>query len=513
MVRSSVQVAGHRYAGVADDALISMAYARNAVEGYGLDWGRRGERVEGFSHPLWLGVMVALQGLPLERLTVPFVLQGISLLLLLANVVLCWRYLEGPLGVRHVGVQAVGLLLIAAYYPLDYWALEGMETGLQAVLLMAVMLTLVSLRSREMHRGHLLLGLLLACCYLVRMDMALLAVVAYVWLWRAGVLARDRRIWLVGPAILVSTAIGYQIFRVAYFDAWLPNTYYLKLAGIPLAVRLARGSVSFGRFLGFHLLFVAGAAIVALRERGRREVALPLWAGAAFAAYVIWIGGDVWDFSIPLQASRFLAFAVPPVLLVACVGLDRLRQELESNGRTRLVPLLLAAAGAVAIVSQLDLRTPAVARESIKAWSLADQPPQAVGNAVVLERLAKLSRIAPNDASVAVYWAGIPAYYSDYRMVDILGYNDRRIARQTPRIPLSLANWDTFVPGHFKWDYDYLLREVRPDAFLHLWGMAEEGRQMSGAGYRRVEGFWVRADAAPRFGGTSANADPSKPKI
>ena len=33
-----------------DDALISMAYARDVVEGFGLNWARFGEPVEGFTN-------------------------------------------------------------------------------------------------------------------------------------------------------------------------------------------------------------------------------------------------------------------------------------------------------------------------------------------------------------------------------------------------------------------------------------------------------------------------------
>src|SRR5688572_10109684 len=55
-----------RYFCLFDDAMISMTYARNLVEGHGLNWARQGEPVEGFTHPLWLVPMVGANLLPIE---------------------------------------------------------------------------------------------------------------------------------------------------------------------------------------------------------------------------------------------------------------------------------------------------------------------------------------------------------------------------------------------------------------------------------------------------------------
>ena len=56
--RTSFEAGGQRYFCLFDDAMISMTYARNLVEGHGLNWARWGEPVEGFTHPLWTFLMV-----------------------------------------------------------------------------------------------------------------------------------------------------------------------------------------------------------------------------------------------------------------------------------------------------------------------------------------------------------------------------------------------------------------------------------------------------------------------
>src|SRR4051794_19975803 len=62
--RSPFEVEGWRYFSLFDDAMISMAYARNLVEGHGLNWARQGAPFEGFTSPLWLLLMVPVNALP-----------------------------------------------------------------------------------------------------------------------------------------------------------------------------------------------------------------------------------------------------------------------------------------------------------------------------------------------------------------------------------------------------------------------------------------------------------------
>src|ERR1700752_2814691 len=63
--RSSFVVAGTRYFSLFDDAMIGMVYAKNFVEGFGLNWARFGPPVEGFTCPLWVFAMIPVNALPL----------------------------------------------------------------------------------------------------------------------------------------------------------------------------------------------------------------------------------------------------------------------------------------------------------------------------------------------------------------------------------------------------------------------------------------------------------------
>jgi hypothetical protein len=67
-----------------------------------------------------------------------------------------------------------------------------------------------------------------------------------------------------------------------------------------------------------------------------------------------------------------------------------------------------------------------------------------------------------------------------------------------PVVPLDEDNFDTFRPGHTKWDEERLLTIQRPDAFFQIWGikrgMGPVAKVLPGYGYRKIGKFWVRAD-------------------
>ena len=64
--QSSFVIAGVRYFSLLDDEMISMRYARNLAHGFGLVYNPGGDRVEGFTNPLWVLYMALLHLLPVS---------------------------------------------------------------------------------------------------------------------------------------------------------------------------------------------------------------------------------------------------------------------------------------------------------------------------------------------------------------------------------------------------------------------------------------------------------------
>ncbi|HEY0555093.1 MAG TPA: hypothetical protein VGG20_12555, partial [Thermoanaerobaculia bacterium] len=130
--------------------------------------------------------------------------------------------------------------------------------------------------------------------------------------------------------------------------------------------------------------------------------------------------------------------------------------------------------------------------------ALIDRPPMTGRHQRVAGEILNFKRLMQPAATVATAWAGIPAYFSDYRMIDILGYNDRTVAHMAPVVPLDEDNFDTFRPGHTKWDEQRLLTVQRPDAFFQIWGikrgMGPVAKVLPSYGYHKIGRFWVRTD-------------------
>jgi hypothetical protein len=605
--RTSFVIDGRRVFCLFDDAMISMTYARNLVEGYGLNWARQGAPVEGFTHPLWTALMVPVNALPIALERRSLAVQVGALALLLVNVVLIRRLMlrhftrpaardssgapiasahdssDAPIASAHDGSDAPitsarhwmpACVLTAFYYPLVFWSLVGMETGLQAVLTTLLVLLALDLVHGERDRQ---LALLLAgtLAVLLRPDMALLVVAALFYVLACGGLRAAgpaaRRGWLLGVAALAAAVSGYTLFRWVYFHDLLPNTYYLKLQGIPLEVRLLRGGDAMLDTLRMHwpLLLAVAIGVVpqlpwlrwlrwlrlalsrALRrppppapvadvaEQGKKDLASPLeregdsgWGNrlalpaAVFVlccAYSVYVGGDAWEEEV--SANRFVVFAMPMVFVLfnalanQALAAARLRRRRRRTAREPgasggggaadgdgfhdglrdplALRCALLAATAAALFAANSLWQPESAEESWRKFAAVSRPTEADKYREIIGLVRTARKLAAPSAVVAVTWAGTPAYFSDFRMVDTLGYNDRHIAREKPARELTEDNFEDYVPGHAKWDYDYLLEERRPDIFLQTWGGEEVTSALRAHGYRRIGDLWIDP-ASPR---------------
>jgi hypothetical protein len=511
IARSSFVVQGRRVFCLFDDAMITMTYARNLLEGHGLNWARQGAPVEGFTHPLWLLLMLPANAPAIELSMRSLVVQVLSLVLLASSAAAAWRLMRthfAPPAAPEAPYALPAAALTAFYYPLAYWSVMGMETALQALLLLAV----VQLALDAVFAGrdrHLPLWLACSAAYLLRMDMLLLVVVAQGYLLAMGGLRpAGRRSWWVGAGCFLAAALGYEIFRWIYFHDLLPNTYYLKLTGIPPLVRLRRGVAAVSDFAASHALLLALVALVAIVRRRDRKLWLPLALFGTCAAYVVWVGGDAWE-DIGVRADRFVAFAMPLLFVVLNAGLDATLAawaRRRGAGATAALAASRLSTRALAVLATVGLWLAAngLASPASAGWNWAlmsglERPPLARRHQRVVALLGRFQRFVSPEATVATAWAGVPAFFSDYRMVDLLGYNDRHLARLPSPLPLVPERYWELVPGHAKWDVRHALERARPDAFFQIWGIRALGgsveRVMRQHGYRRYRQFWLRADS------------------
>ncbi len=492
--RSSFVVAGTRYFSLFDDAMISMVYAKNFVGGFGLNWARWGPPVEGFTCPLWTFAMIPVNALPLALPVRALVVQVASAILLVANLFAVRALTREHFTARGAAHVLPAVALTAGYFPLVHWSIMGMETALQALLIIVAVKLTLDIAHRDARR-FTALGAVVAAALSVRPDMALGAAACLAYLW--PVLRRARaRVWLPGAALVAAAVLGYEAFRLAYFGDPLPNTYYLKLTGSPIHVRSAHGLVMWLEFARPIALPLVAVAVGALWLRSARpEFVLPLAVAALHSLYSIYVGGDVYDFYA--SANRFVAPFVP-LLFVLGTGLlnealARAPEPWRPAGRAR--SHLLAGLCTAALLASNGLLEVQVRRQWLGYLGI-DRPLFVDKHPDLVARTLRLTELLEPDALVATSWAGIPPFFADrFRWVDFLGYNDRHIAHGPAYRDLTLDDHESFDPGHMKFDIPYIAREVRPDA-IYLNGSMQNPLALGAPDYELVEGlYWLRRDS------------------
>ena len=120
--------------------MISMRYAWNFAHGQGLVW-NAGQRIEGYSN-LLMTLLMSAAALFLNKPLAVLAVQLFGVITLLAVAFITKQMTDeinaGRPYQRLIGI--VALVCVLFYYPLTYWTLMGMETGLLTLLLMAAAL-------------------------------------------------------------------------------------------------------------------------------------------------------------------------------------------------------------------------------------------------------------------------------------------------------------------------------------------------------------------------------------
>ena len=295
--RTAFDVRGRTFFTLFDDAMISMRYARNLVDGHGLVW-NPGQYVEGYSNFLWTLWMAVVHELPVpERATSLGVMVSEAVLLLLGVVVV--GRIARLVAPRSPLVAPIAMLLTGLYYPLAFWALRGMEVGLASLLVSLAALLTLELCERWSARKCWALAGVLAAAVLTRDDLVVPAAIVLGFLvWQVRADRRNRTLAIVGGSVALAVG-GHELFRVVYYGDALPNTYYLKLSGISLGTRLHRGVESLASALAYDLyapvILAAAGLVLRWRSGARRAYGLLAVLFVAQCAYSVYVGGDAWE--------------------------------------------------------------------------------------------------------------------------------------------------------------------------------------------------------------------------
>lgn len=424
-----------------DDAYISARYAYNLAHGHGVVY-NVGEKVEGYTNFLWViisAIGIGLGGGAFATMRTWGVLSYVLTIALCVFVIAAaskrsWRGL--------IVVPMAALLILP--HGAAQMAGSGMETT--AVAFLAVLHGVTGHVWQPKSRWGLAFAKtipLLLC--LLRPDMAPLYLAALLarfvqekligntW-WQA---ARATFVWFAPSAIGL---VAYHAWRVGYYGALLPNTYWAKHGHVS---GLDPGLAYLDSFLKsdpqvWLLLPLAASAVFLVRAPHWRGFSVYAGLATAFyVAYVVKVGGDFMHY-------RFMFHIYPLFVVLAAVGVVSLAW------RSRV----LAAICVVAPLTQSQ--APFVGEgkygmQSLEAMNVYAHEGKAPGR--------RLGEALPPDTIIATTLAGTIAYYSKLTTVDQWGLNDRHVAKQ--------RKVGRPTRGHEKAATTQYLRERGVNLYLH----------------------------------------------
>lgn len=437
-----------RLLGAEDDAFITYRYAQNIVEGRGFRF-NDDERTLGTTTPLYT---LALAGAGLVFRDIPLSSLALNWLAVFLGGVILSRALS-----RFIfpGTAALGGAVFM-FFPM-FHRISGMETNFLIFLLMLAIYLF--------SRGRSVLAFFIAgLAALTRSEALLLAPLFLLVL----LLRREVKTMLKGAGVFMLTLLPWCVFSFFYFDALLPNTFFIKTSGGHLGGSLWRRLagklegvfslrfldsafiVAFVRELPYYfhyyftwmVLFAAGLFLSA-REMIRREFLRLL---------VLWILLYVLGFAVldtpPFAWYYVLAFALIPAVL-AC-GLERVRvlgAALMKNKRAGF------SAAAILGLLLLGFETAGVLELFYGDW-YARHMPRLERYDTYLHISSFIRARVPARESVAMEEIGIVGYYTENKIWDFYS-----LVHRAGRLPFGF-------PAESKQRIPYLLTLMDPGYVL-----------------------------------------------
>ena len=428
-----------RNAWLCDDAYITFRTVDNVIHGYGPTW-NVAERVQTYTHPLWMFLMALLSFFTRE---VYFTSLFLSLAISLATAALLATRVARSWGMACVGLAAFSLS--KAY--VDY-ATSGLENPLTHLLLILFIILYLETETLDLRR-YGWLCFVAALGMLNRLDTFLLYAPALLY----G-LVQLRDLKAVGVGLVGATPILlWEVFSLVYYGFPFPNTAYAKLnAGLIARHDLLREGAFYllNSLRADPLTLTLTAVGVALPWAAREWRRAALAVGAAlYVAYVVYVGGD-------FMSGRF--FTAPFLLAVALVvSASWGSRKVYGAGMAALV----LAVGLSAPYSPLWASGEVGGQWGDAAWitglSVQDERANYYRNTGLLRNLAvdhplpdhdwAIDGRAAREAGVSIKVLGSVGFYGYFagpgvHVVDLLGLGDPLLARLPPTDPV-------WVIGHF----------------------------------------------------------------
>ena len=290
-----------------EDAYITFRFSKNLAEGNGPVF-NPGERVEGYSNPLWMFSIAVASKLGLDIISCSRMAGAlVNTLTLLLVWYIPWRWFA----VRGV-VSLGGPVLYLLFLPLQFYAASGLETSLYTFLITATAAAIMWAGSSSA-RWTAASSLLLLTA-LTRPEGAIFFAFYCLWLgWRYVVRKESLKPYLPGITLFLLLYGAFIIWRLSYYGLPLPNTYYAK-GFLPLYMRFMVGFLItrgfFTNYTWFLFLFPF-FLFVKITDMRRALTPLYLFIAGGFVFSLIFAG---WDWMPYFRYN----LPVVPLMIICC---------------------------------------------------------------------------------------------------------------------------------------------------------------------------------------------------
>jgi hypothetical protein len=491
---SFIAVDGKRYFCLFDDAMISMRYAWNFSHGLGLVW-NPGEYIQGYTN-LLMTLLMSLATLVFDKSTAALFIQisGAGFMLAIAFVIMkiSDHIFQNEDSQRQSFFRVLSFFCALSYYPLAYWSLMGMETGLLTLLLLLGILSAFNYTKSKNISYLFLVSEFFGLAYLTRNDSVVFAILVWAYItWEAFTTTpkaklKDFRQLFLTIILYLMFVVGQLIFQYLYYGEMLPNTYTLKLTGMPLLARIINGVGFVKPFLTVSAFILVLSSMEVVFDFQMRKLLLISIVFSAIG-YEVYVGGDPWNYwrimspSMPLLTVLFISTANAIVLAISSTQAFRVYFLRNPILPEKYIPQIL-------VVSLVLIGLLSANVRFLPEISLLRKPYTAEANQRNVNTAIVLSQLTTSDATVGVYWAGSIPYFTGRKSIDFLGKSDRYIAQLPPDVSGSVAwNGMNSVPGHNKYDLNYSIKTLEPTYVQGFrWG-AQDLSQWAETKYIKVE--------------------------
>jgi arabinofuranosyltransferase len=298
--------------------MITFRTVLNFVHGNGLVF-NLGDRVQGYTHPLWM-LVLSLSYWINDEIFISTMYLGIVLTAIAFSIAV----FKARQSILNLSIVCLGLISSKAF--IEYGT-SGLENPLSYVLF-GLLFIMTSRNAIQKDKDQSSIAIIAICSliFLCRMDYAVICAPIAIMTW-----IRLKKIKPIIMSFLIGglPAFSWLIFSSIYYGTPFPNTYYAKLhTGIPKYQTIIQGIHYFQDLINHDLLsfaFILISLIALVLQKDKKAYAIAFGFGVfLYLLYILNIGGD-------FMSGRF--FAVP-VYLAALIF-----SSLNTQYQRSLIPI------------------------------------------------------------------------------------------------------------------------------------------------------------------------------